>query len=481
MKKYSEIVLNFLKAEGVDYADIRITENNSEYISVVNGALSSFNQDSSRGYGIRVLYKGASGFSSYNVFTEKEILKCAKEALEIAKASLITQKNPIVLAKEDSYIESWVAPFKIDPFKVPIDEKLELLFSINEGLKKDKIKNRESSLRFEKKHTYFFSTEGSEIEQTRIISGAGYSVTAVGDGDVQTRSYPASFGGQYKQMGYELIDSLNLLENVEKTRDEAIALLTADECPVGKMDIILHPNQMMLQIHESVGHASELDRVLGWEANFAGTSFLTTEKYKTFKYGSDIVNLVADTTLPNGIATLAYDDDGVKAQKWYIVKDGILNGYMTNRETASVIKEDGSKGANRSSSWYHLPITRITNLSLMPGDSSFKEMVESIKDGIYMETNKSWSIDQQRLNFQFGCEIAYEIKDGELTGKIFKNPTYQGITPEFWASCDMIANKSEWDIWGVMNCGKGQPMQSIEMSHGSSFTKFKNIQVGTSK
>ncbi len=479
MKKYADSILLFLKENGVDYADIRFTEKQIESIKINNGIVAELEQDKNIGYGIRILYKGAWGFSSSDNFDEKKLIDKANDALEIAKASFLLQNEPVKLTKEGVYKDFWQSPVTIDPFSVSLTEKLNLLLRIDKVLReKDEIKSADSNMYFENVHTWFYSSEGSEIEQNRVISGAGYSVTAVGNDDVQTRSYPASFGGQYKQLGYELIDSLKLLENAEKTRDEAIALLSAENCPSGKFDIILHPNQMMLQIHESVGHPTELDRVMGQEANFAGTSFVTTEKYKKFQYGSPIVNLVADTTLPNGLATMGYDDDGVKAQRWHIVKDGVLNGYMTNRETAHIIGENNSKGANRAMSWFHTPITRIANLSLIPGDSSFDEMVKSIDYGLYLETNKSWSIDQQRLNFQFGCEIAYEIKDGKLTGKIFKNPVYQGITPEFWNSCDMIADYREWDIWGVMNCGKGQPMQTIEMSHGSSFTKFKKVQVG---
>ena len=479
MKKYANKVLLFLEENNIDYADIRFTEKNVESIEINNGVVSSLEQDKDMGYGIRVLYKGSWGFASSDTFDDNKLIEKAKDALEVAKASYLLQKKPVKLAKEDVYSDFWQSPVTIDPFSVPISEKLDLLLKIDKILReKEEIKSSSSSMYFENRHSWFYSSEGSKIEQNRLISGAGYSVTAVGNNDVQVRSYPASFGGQYKQLGYELINGLELIKNAAKTRDEAIALLSADNCPDGMFDLILHPNQLLLQIHESVGHPTELDRVIGQEANFAGTSFVTTEKYKNFQYGSDIVNLVADTTLPTGIATMGYDDDGVKAQRWYIVKDGVFNGYMTNRETASIVSEERSKGANRASSWYHTPITRIANLSLMPGDSSFKEMVKSIEYGLYMETNKSWSIDQQRLNFQFGCEIAYEIKNGKLTGKIFKNPTYQGITPEFWNSCDMIANYKEWDIWGVLQCGKGQPMQVSEMSHGSSFTKFRKVQIG---
>jgi TldD protein len=270
---------------------------------------------------------------------------------------------------------------------------------------------------------------------------------------------------------------LKLVENAPRIRDEAVALLSADVCPSGKKDLVLESSQLALQIHESVGHPSELDRVLGMEANFAGTSFATLEKLNNFEYGSPIVNLICDNTIPGGLATCGYDDDGVRSQRWPIVQQGQFVGYQYNRELAHKIESDRSVGSNRAQGWSHIPIVRNSNLSLMPGDCSFNELIASVDDGIYMSTNRSWSIDQRRLNFQFGCEIAWEIKGGKL-GRMLKNPNYQGITHEFWRSCERITNTDHWVLWGVPTCGKGQPSQMAEMSHGASPTLFKNVTVG---
>lgn len=479
MKKYADFILNHLKKYPLDYAEVRFTNTEIQEIQVKNGILQELNQDSDSGYGIRVLFRGGWGFASFDHFDEERMLATADLAVEIARSTIVNRKTAIKLAPEPVHQDQWICDYDVDPFTIPLGKKIELLNNLDAILRDhEAIKVAQSGLYFKKHESWFFNSEGTEINQLNILSGSGYSATAVGNGDVQVRSYPASFGGQYKQGGYEVIEALNLLENAPKTRDEAVALLSAEVCPSGTFDLILHPNQLMLQIHESVGHPTELDRVLGQEANFAGTSFVTTEKYKNFQYGSKIVNLVADTTLPGGLATMGYDDDGVAAQKWHIVKDGIFNGYMTNRELAETIGEERSKGASRATSWFDLPIIRIANLSLMPGDSSLDEIIKNTKYGLFMVSNKSWSIDQQRLNFQFGCEIAYEVKDGKRTGKIFKNPTYQGMTPQFWGSCDMIAGKDEWDAWGVLQCGKGQPMQISYMSHGSAPARFKNITIG---
>lgn len=213
------------------------------------------------------------------------------------------------------------------------------------------------------------------------------------------------------------------------------------------------------------------------EANYAGTSFATTEKLHKFRYGSEIVNLVADSTVPTGLATIGYDDDGVRAQRWHIVKNGILNGYHTNRELAHVIGEERSKGCNRADGYDNIPIIRITNLSLMPGSWELDDLIKDTKDGIFMDTNRSWSIDQKRLNFQFGTEIAWEIKNGKKT-RLLRNANYQGITPEFWNSCDAICNENYWQLIGVPNCGKGQPGQRAEMSHGCAPARFRNVMVG---
>ncbi|MDZ7815287.1 MAG: TldD/PmbA family protein [Planctomycetota bacterium] len=464
---------------GASYSDIRIIEQTDEDIATYNGAVGNIGLRKSLGYGIRVICNGAWGFASNNVMTPEGIEKTTARAVAIAKASATTLKEPVKLAGKEVHVDTWRTPVLIDPFDVPVDQKFDLLFAIDHELRKDtRIRMASASMGFTREHQWLMTSEGSWIDQLLYRGGAGYQAMAVDDsGERQVRSYPSSHRGQNMTMGYELVESLPLLEEAPRIREEAVQLLSADPCPSGKADIILDPTQLCLQIHESVGHATELDRVLGMEANFAGTSFCTTEKKGNFRYGSDIVNLVADSTVPNGLATIGYDDDGVPAQRWHIVRNGIFENYLTNRELAHVVNDDRSRGCNRAMGYQNVPIVRITNLSLMPGEWDFDDLVADTGDGIYMMNNRSWSIDQRRLNFQFGCELAYEIKDGNL-GRMLKNPTYQGITPKFWGSCDAICGQDHWQLWGVPNCGKGQPMQTAEMSHGSAPARFRNITVG---
>lgn len=477
MFKLANIAIDTAKHYGANYADIRIIETKNEDLNVTNGQLRA-DYAQTLGFGIRVLYKGSWGFASSDNLNAEEIKKIAKEAVMIAKASRTLQTESVKWAREDVYKDHWFTPALKNPFRIPLENKLELMYGIDEILRKrPEIKVSNVDMSFQNIRKWFVNSEGSEILQDLLRSGAGYSATAVGNEDMQIRSYPASFGGQYYSGGYEIIEQMELLQNAERVRDESIALLTADVCPDMVTDIIIGGSQMVLQIHESVGHATELDRVLGYEANYAGTSFATLEKYKKFKYGSEIVNLFADSTMPLGLATMGYDDDGVKAQRWDIVKNGTLSGYMTNRELAHKIGDARSRGCSRSQGFYSIPIIRIANLSLAPGEWELDELIKDTKKGIYVDINKSWSIDQMRLNFQFGCEMGYEIKNGKKT-RMLKNSSYQDITPSFWGKCDAICNENHWDLWGVVNCGKGQPGQRAEMSHGSAPARFKKVHVG---
>lgn len=478
MNQYLHQAIEAARAAGAEYADIRIIQLRRQSIKTRNGALSSLQDEDTLGFGIRVLAGGAWGFSSSSLLHKEELIAKAQEAVRIARASAGCNRNKVSLAPEPAWKDFWQTPLQIDPFTVSLDRKLELLLSCDAILRKDKrIREALASLGFQREHQYFASSEGALIEQILTRSGAGYTATAVEDGQMQSRSYPMSHGGQFACLGWELVDSLDLPGNAERVREEAIALLSAPQCPQGKLDLILKPHQLVLQIHESVGHATELDRVLGYEANYAGTSFATTDKLGSFRYGSDLVNLVADGTVPGGLATQGYDDDGVRQQRWHIVQEGILKGYMTNRELAHAIDEPQSRGCNRAEGWFHLPITRINNLSLMPGTSSWDDMVAGVEDGVIMDVNKSWSIDQRRLNFQFGCEIGWRVKQGKVTGLV-KNPSYQSMTPVFWGACDAICGPEDWQLVGVANCGKGQPGQTAEMSHGSSPARFRGIEVG---
>lgn len=463
---------------GADFADIRVVETRRQTLSVRNGEIGAINDSVTLGFGVRVLYKGAWGFASSDVMTAGEAERVSRLAIGIAKASASLKGRPVRLAAEPVYRDFWQTPFIKDPFSVPVEKKLALLFAVDRVLRKDRrIRSAVSGMNFIREHQWHMTTEGSEIEQVLLSSGAGFEANAIDKGEAQSRSYPSPHGGQILSMGYELIESLDLAGNAERVREEALALLTAPRCPEGKKDLIIYGNQLALQIHESVGHASELDRVLGYEESFAGSSFATIEKLGTFRYGSPIVNLVADATLPGGLATAGYDDDAVKAQRWHIVKDGILSGYMTNREFAGRIGRDRSWGSCRADGYCNIPITRICNLSLMPGDVPEEALISDTKDGVIMENNKSWSIDQKRLNFQFGCEVGWLIKNGKK-GAMVKNPTYQGITPEFWNSCDAIADENSWRLWGVANCGKGEPPQTAMMCHGGSPARFRKARIG---
>lgn len=477
MKHLTGIAIDECKKNGASYADIRIIEIVKEEFTVKDGKLSEINNYKSLGFGIRVIANGAWGFvSSYDV-SQESIKKTAQRAVEIAKAASYGINKPVVLADEPVYIDRWHSTYIIDPFKVSIDEKLNLLFSIDTILRNHKnIVKTMSFLSFFKENQWFESSEGSFIEQQILRSGGGFEVYASDGNEVQRRSFPCT-NGQYMQGGYEIIYGLKMLENAEKVRNEAIELSKAKPCPSGRKDLIILGSQLALQIHESIGHATELDRVLGLEANYAGRSFVTLDKKGNFKYGSPLLNIVADSTFPQGLATYGYDDDGVRPERFFVIKDGIFQTYLTNREFAHEISENRSRGCNRAEGWQNIPIIRMPNLSLLPGDAELEDIIADTKDGIMVEGVKCWSIDQYRYNFQFGMEIGWEIKNGKITGLV-KNPNYQGITPEFWNSLDAICNKNYWTLWGVPNCGKGQPGQTAEMSHGTAPARFKNVVVG---
>ncbi|MGB8838478.1 MAG: TldD/PmbA family protein, partial [Candidatus Acidiferrales bacterium] len=337
----------------------------------------------------------------------------------------------------------------------------------------------EGSMSFKRIDQLFVSSIGSVIHQVKMHAGGGIVATSFAGSEIQKRSYPNSFGGQHSLQGYELIESFDLAGNAQRVGEEAVALHSAAQCPEGTKTIILGGSQLGLQIHESVGHPIELDRVLGQEANFAGMSFLTVDKLHKLKYGSEIVNVVADARLEHGpgLGTFAYDDEGVPAQCTPIISDGLFTGYLSNRELASAIGETRSNGTMRTESWNRLPMIRMTNISINPGTWNYDDLIADTDDAILMETNRSWSIDDRRYHFQFSTEIGWEIKGGKK-GRMIKNPSYSGITTEFWNSCDAICSRDHWTLWGTPNCGKGQPMQTMGTGHGASPARFRNIKVG---
>jgi TldD protein len=384
------------------------------------------------------------------------------------------------MVPEQAYVDTWQNPFVKDPFRVPMEKQLDLLLAADAEMRKVKgVTLAETSMAFRRIDQLFASTIGSRIHQTRVQSGAGIVATTFAGTEIQKRSYPNSFGGQHMLAGYELVESLDLVENAQRVGEEAVALHSAIQCPEGTKTIILDSSQLGLQIHESIGHPIELDRVLGMEANFAGMSFLTLEKLNTLKYGSDIVNVVADARLAHGsgLGTFGYDDEGVPAQCTDIIKDGMFRGYLSNRETAASVGLNRSGGTMRTEGWNRLPIIRMTNISIHPGEWKYDDLIADTDDAIYMETNRSWSIDDRRYHFQFSTEIGWEIKGGKK-GRMIKHPSYSGITTEFWNSCDAICSREHWTLWGTPNCGKGQPMQTMGTGHGASPARFKNVRVG---
>lgn len=480
MKDKMKSIVDYLKKKKVDYGDIRQLRSLKENIKVKNRNVESLSRSENQGFGIRVIVDGAWGFASSSILTEAEMKRIANKAIQIARASATTKKEDVVLTETEAYVGQYASQYSIDPFTVPLDKKIELLLSSTQILQKnDKVKVAEGSMIFSKTDKIFASTEGAFIDQSTLLSGGGISATAVHDSEVQRRSYPGSFGGDFATRGYEFIEEMRLPENAERIREEAVQLLTAEPCPDTTTTVIISGQQMALQVHESCGHPTELDRVLGTEISLAGGSFLTLDKRRHLRYGSDKVTITADATIPGGLGSFGYDDEGVKAQRVHLVENGLFVGYLTSRETAKVLGER-SNGTMRADGWNRIPLIRMTNINLEPGDWELNDLIANTEDGLFLDINKSWSIDDKRLNFQFGTEIAWEIKNGKL-GKVYKNPLYTGITPEFWNSCDAVCNRNHWRVWGVANCGKGEPMQIMHVAHGTSPARFRNIKVGVSK
>ncbi|NLW16533.1 MAG: TldD/PmbA family protein [Firmicutes bacterium] len=475
MKARLQEVLELLREQGVDHADIRVSELQEEEIRTDNGQVSNISSTYSKGYGIRVYLDGAMGFAAAQDFDQMPAV--ALRALEIAKASRLVQEQPMRLAPKPVIVDNYTTPVEIDPFTVSLEEKLALLFAAEKAMREaePQLFKAVGNLVFQKESKIYADTEGSYITQTLFESGGGIEAVAVNGDIVQTRTYPNS-RGNFQTAGYEYVLAMELVENAPRIAHEAVALAKAEPCPAGIYDLLIDSAQLTLQIHESIGHPIELDRVCGHEAAFFGTSFLRPEMIG-FVYGSKHVNVVADATAPGGLGTYGYDDEGVPAQCTPIITEGKFMGFLTSRDTASQLGQTSS-GASRASKWGRTPIVRMTNINLLPGDKTVDELIGSIDYGFYLQGNKSWSIDDQRLNFQFGCEIAYEIRDGKLTGKIYRDPVYTGVTPQFWRSCDGVASKEFWQMFGTRACGKAEPEQTIHVGHGSAPALFRNVKVG---
>jgi TldD protein len=475
--------INAAQKFGASYVDVRVMERTTEGIDVKNGRVEGVASEESSGFNVRVIVNGAWGFASSALLDFSEAERIAQQAVSIAHASSLVAGKAIQLSALSVQKGSYRTPMRIDPFSVPLNQKVQLLLDADAAMRSTKgVSLTNAHMQYSRERKFFASSEGSEIEQVQFDTGAAIWASAV-DADtseIQTRSYPNSFGRQAGSAGYEFVEAMDLVQHGARVGEEAVQLLTAPQCPSGIMTVILDGPQTALQIHESCGHPIELDRVLGYEAGFVGKSFLTTDKLNSnYRYGSDVINISADATIPGALGTFGWDDEGVPAQRTPIVTNGIFTGYLMSRDTAPLIGLS-SNGSVRADGWNRLPMIRMTNVSLEPGTWTLADMISDTDDGIYMSLNKSWSIDDRRLNFQFGVEMAYEIKHGKL-GQLYKNATYTGITPQFWGSCDAVGGPSEWAVWGTPNCGKGEPMQVMRTGHGAAPARFRNVQVGVGR
>jgi TldD protein len=477
MKDLIHPLLDLAKVKKVPYADLRVVRRQFEEIAVKNGKVDALTRNEDCGFGIRVLYRGAWGFAASSQVNKAEMEKTLDRAWKIARASSRIKEKDIPFAPSPGLVENYRTPVSVDPFSVPLDRKVTLLLEADEVLRRNpRVKISEAFMGTYEAEKTFASTEGSFIEQRIVECGAGISATAIEGSEMQVRSYPNSFRGNFATRGYDWIEELKIKDHAGRVAEEAAQLLFAKPCPSGTTTLILDGSQLALQVHESIGHPIELDRILGTEASYAGTSFLNLDKVGSFRYGSDLVNVTADATVPGGLGTFGFDDEGTRAQKAPILSRGILTNLLTSRETAHLLGK-GSNGTMRADGWNRIPLIRMTNINLQPGEWTLEGMIADTEEGLFLCTNRSWSIDDKRINFQFGTEIGWEIKKGKL-GAMVKNPTYTGITPQFWNSCDAVADRDHWQMWGTPNCGKGEPGQVAHVGHGTAPARFRNVRVG---
>src|SRR5215213_2487370 len=474
MRHLCELAVDAAVGAGAQYADARIVVRRAQLVATKNGQVEEISDLESEGIGVRVLVDGAWGFACDRRASDEGAREAALRATGFAKAAPGRHRRS--LAPVEATIAEYRTPLERDPFSVSIADKVDLCLRAEEGMKHADVSVRLAFVRAHREHKLFVSSIGSAIEQDIVEAGGGIEAIATSDALFQVRSYPSAHGGSSSQAGWEYVEGLDFVAQAPRVGEQASALLRADECPPATTTVVLDADQMMLQIHESIGHPTELDRVYGTEAAYAGTSFLKPDDVGSLRYGSDLMNITADSTTAGGLGTFAYDDEGVPAGRQPVVQAGVLNGFLSSRETAHMIGA-GNGGSMRADGWSRMPLVRMTNLHLEPGEGSRDDLLADVDEGIFMCTNKSWSIDDKRLNFQFGTQIAWEVKGGKL-GKMLRDATYMGVTPVFWAGLDAVAGPDEWQLYGLTNCGKGQPGQHAHVSHGTSAGRFRNVQVG---
>jgi TldD protein len=476
VKALAEAAVDAALGAGASYADARAVSLRRQYVITKNGNVDDLSDTESEGIGVRVLVDGAWGFAGSGRLDESAARDAALRAAEFARAA--PGRHETNLAPVEGHTGEYRTPVERDPFSVPLSEKIDLCLRAEDGMKHDDVKVTVAMVRAQREHKVLVSSEGTNVEQEMYECGGGIDAYASSDDVSQIRSYPSQHSGVSGQGGWEYVERLGLDREAPRVGEQAAALLQAPECPAGRTTIVLSPEQAVMQVHESVGHPTELDRVYGTEAAYAGTSFISADDLGSLRYGSEHMNITADATTPEGLGTFAFDDEGVPAAREAIVAEGVLRGFLSSRETAAQLGA-GRGGSMRADGWARMPLVRMTNLHLEPGEGSFEELLADIDDGLYLETNKSWSIDDKRLNFQFGTQIAWEIKKGKL-GRMLSDATYTGVTPVFWGKLDAVAGPDEWQLFGLTNCGKGQPGQEAHVSHGAAPARFRDVEVGVS-
>jgi len=481
-RSWADHALNAARAAGATYADIRIAAYRRQNISTREQRVRRTSDSEDRGFGIRVIANGTWGFAASSIITKNEIAKVAKRAVALAKTMSKLQREPVKLAPvKAAYQTVWNTPIRRDPFEVPLKDKIDKLLAINAAaLKVNGVTFCSSQMAFVREHKFFASTEGSYIEQTLHRCNPSFRVTSVDRkrGSFQTRNSFSDPQGK----GYEYIEDYPWLEDAKQAGEDAVAKHSAPSVAPGKMDLIIHPSNLWLTIHESIGHPTELDRAMGMEANYAGTSFLTLDKWKKLQLASKIVNFNGEKTHPGSLATVGYDDDGVKTTEWPMVKDGVFVDYQTTRDQAHLLGRKHSHGTSYAQSWKDVPFQRMPNINLLPGKKplSLADLISSTDDGLLAKGRASYSIDHQRYNFQFSAQTFQRIRKGKIVGLV-KDAAYQARTPDFWNACDAVCSKDEYYVGGSFYDGKGEPGQSNGVSHGCPPARFRQINVINTK
>lgn len=472
---------------GASYADVRAIRRRHEGIHVDFESVDQVVYEESIGIGVRVLVHGQWGFAATPFVEDNTALERAVgRAFEQAHAA-VGLGAPVRLAPAPVVRAAYATRVQRDPFDaVSMVEKVNLLLAAAAGLRRgggESLHSAEASMDFFQDQKVFANTEGSLVEQVITGSGGGIMATAADDRDVQRRSFPQSVPrairgqrGDFATAGYEHVAGLRLVEEAERVGSEAAALLRADPCPAGPTTLIVNGTQMALLVHETAGHPAELDRVLGSEASLAGGSYMEPEQRGRLRFGSDIVSITADATLPGGMGSFGFDDEGVAAQRTPIVEHGLFTGYLTSREYAAQLDMQAT-GAARADGWQRVPLVRMTNVSIEPGETSLEEMIGTTRDGVLVDMNRSLSIDDRRLSFRFGSEIGWQIQNGRVV-RLLKNPTFSGISPTFWASCDALGDPSTFRLYGLPTCNKGEPLQVAHIGHGTVPGRFRDVSVG---